>query len=138
MSCQQKPAVLGSEKDLMTTLEYFNTAFAEGDLDYLDKHTTDDYRHTNSSSKAFGKEAWFNYLKTRKKDLTNGVLMVENYEMTEIEVQLHSNSAFVTGVVHTKGNHYSEAFDRKLRVSHYWVFEEGVWKRAGFHDTLIE
>ncbi len=128
----------GTEEDLLTTLNKFNTAFAEGDLDFLDRHTTSNYQHTNNSNKAFGKTAWFEYLASRKEDLDNGVLRLERYAMSEIDVQLYQNSALITGLVYTKGNHYSEAFDRQLRVTHLWVFQEGTWKRAGFHDTPVD
>ncbi|OEK02137.1 hypothetical protein BFP97_11655 [Roseivirga sp. 4D4] len=137
LGCQQT-LEKGTEKDLMTTLDKFNLAFAEGDLDFLDRHTTSDYRHTNNSNKAFGKTSWFEYLTSRKEDLNNGVLNLQRYEMSEIEVQLYENSAVITGLIYTKGNHYSEAFDRQLRVTHLWVFQEGIWKRAAFHDTPIE
>lgn len=137
LGCEHKTEN-GTEEELLVTLDKFNTAFAEGDLDFLDRHTTSDYRHTNNSNKAIGKAAWFEYLTSRKEDLKNGVLKLERYEMSEIEVQLYKNAALITGLVHTKGNHYSETFDRQLRVSHLWVFQEGSWKRAGFHDTPME
>jgi len=137
LGCQQNME-RGTEKDLLTTLDKFNTAFAEGDLDFLDRHTTSDYRHTNNSNRAFDKTAWFEYLASRKEDLDNGILKLERYEMSEINVQIYQNSALITGLVHTKGNHYSEVFDRKLRVTHLWVFQEGIWKRAGFHDTPVK
>lgn len=127
-----------SNEELSETLSKFNKAFETGDLDYLDQHTKDTYLHTNGSSKSFDKTAWFNYLKNRSADIKSGKIKMELYEMTEISMQQYGNSALVTGKVRTKGINNSEPFDRELRVTHYWVLEEGLWKRAGFHDTRIK
>lgn len=129
---------IGSKEGLLSTLTQFNTAFAQGDLEFLDKHTTDNYRHTNSAGKAFEKDAWFNYLKNRKEDLESGALKIEAYELSEVDVQMHEDAAIITGKILTKGLNKEIAFQRFIRVSHFWVFEEGSWKRAGFHDTRIE
>ncbi len=137
-SCQSTKHTEGSLEELKSTLSSFNEAFSSGDLEYLDKHTTNNYTHTNSSSKAFGKASWFKYLRGRKSNIENGTLIMEKYEMSETDIQLYTNSAIITGKVLTKGINNQEPFERSLRVTHYWVFEEGLWKRAGFHDTRIE
>ncbi len=122
----------------MKAVERFNTAFETGDLSTLDEMTTDDYTHTNGSSKAFGKESWFNYLRNRTAELQNGQLAISVYSFTEVETTMYDQSAMVTGVVSVSGTRNGESFSNKLRVTNFWVVRDGNWKRAGFHDTRIE
>lgn len=136
VACDGQPE--NSVDQLKSTLELFNRAFAETDLETLDKHTSENYRHTNGNSIAFDKRSWFNYLKKRKADIDAGVLTMEKYEMSEIDIQVNGNSAVITGKILTKGKNKGEPFERELRVTHTWVLLNGVWKRAGFHDTRIK
>lgn len=138
MACEPSQDASDHLDQLKSTLDRFNQAFAKADLETLDRHTPENYRHTNGNSAAFGKESWFNYLKKRKADIDSGVLVMEKYEMSEIDIQLHGNSAVITGKVLTKGVNKGEAFERQLRVSHFWILVDGIWKRAGFHDTRID
>ena len=124
-------------QQLEATIEIFNAAFAEGNLAVLDSLTTDNYIHTNSSDRAFSKERWFNYLESRSKDLASGQLKIDQYQLLEKEIQLHDKSAIVTGLVITSGFSKGNEFSRQIRVSNYWVKEDEVWKRAGFHDTRL-
>lgn len=125
-------------KSLEATIDIFNTAFQEGNLKILDSLTTDNYMHTNGSDRAFSKERWFNYLENRSKDLSSGLLKVDKYQLLEKEVQMHNQSAIVTGLIITAGFSQGVEFSRQIRVSNLWIKENDTWKRAGFHDTNIQ
>lgn len=135
-SCQ--PQTTPNPDELIASIEKFNTAFAQGNLMTLDSLTTKNYLHTNSSSQVIGKTDWFNYLEKRKERLKSGDLTVLDYALDQTKIEYHGSSAIVTGRVTvvtkdsmgTKENHY--------RITNLWVFEEGRWKRAGFHDGKIE
>ena len=116
----------------------FNNAFREGDLQALDSLTTDDYLHTNGNNRAFDKESWFNYLEGRSKQLSLGTLEITEYELIESEIKLHGSSAIVTGLVITAGRRDGETFTRQFRISNVWVKQDGIWKRAAFHDTPVK
>ncbi|MEM9648546.1 MAG: nuclear transport factor 2 family protein, partial [Bacteroidota bacterium] len=83
----------------LVALNQFNRAFQNGDVDTLDSMITSNYVHTNGSSKSFGKEAWIGYLKKRSAEIKEGNLEVFQYEMDEMELVFHGNSAIVTGRV---------------------------------------
>ena len=125
-------------EDLTQSLISFNNAFREGNLQVLDSLTTADYQHTNGNSKAFGKESWFNYLENRSNQLAQGALEISEYELIETDITLHGTSGIVTGLIITAGKLEGEPFVRQIRVSNVWVKEEGIWKRAAFHDTPLE
>jgi len=123
---------------LNQSLRAFNQAFRDGNLQVLDSLTTEDYIHTNGNSKAFGKTSWFSYLEKRSQQINAGTLIINEYELIENEVRLYGTSAFITGMIITAGSNEGKPFTRQLRVSNFWVKDEGIWKRAAFHDTSIK
>ncbi len=136
VNCQQKPSSKSDE--LIPTIEKFNSAFAKGNLEVLDSMTTENYLHTNSSSRVIGKTDWFNYLKKRKQKLASGALKVLAYDLEEIKIEHHGNTAIVTGKVKVVTKDSTATKTNQYRITNLWVYEDGSWKRAGFHDGRIE
>ncbi|WP_422858960.1 nuclear transport factor 2 family protein [Flagellimonas sp. S174] len=122
----------------MASIEKFNKAFSEGDLNVLDSMTTANYLHTNSSSEVIGKKDWFNYLEKRSKRLQSGEIEVLDYKLDETKVEYHGNSAIVTGKVTVKVKDSLGSKENQYRITNLWVYENGTWKRAGFHDGKIK
>ena len=125
-------------KDLEKSIKAFNTAFAEGNLAILDSMTTTNYLHTNSSSKVIGKTDWFNYLEKRSARLESGEITVLGYELDQTKIEYHGPSAIVTGRVTVVVQDNLGTKENQYRVTNIWVFENGSWKRAGFHDGKIQ
>ncbi len=128
-----------SDKEkLYTAIEVFNKAFQSGDVQTLNSMITSDYVHTNGSSKSIDGASWINYLEKRSGSIARGKLEVTAYEMDEMEVIFYGDMALVTGrvIVNNKGG--QGATKNKYRVTHVWVNESRVWKRAGFHDGKIK
>ncbi|TQV81062.1 nuclear transport factor 2 family protein [Aliikangiella coralliicola] len=123
------------EKLLRSAIEKFSSAFVKADLKILDKMLTDNYVHTNSGSKPFGKQAWLGWLKTRKQELDNGLLKYDFYKTEELKVYFHGDSAVVTGRNIASGVKGKEPFNIDIRFTHFWVKIEDSWKRAAFHDA---
>nr|WP_298994462.1 nuclear transport factor 2 family protein [uncultured Allomuricauda sp.] len=136
LGCEPKNSV--DQDALMTSIEKFNKAFSEGDLNILDSMTTTNYLHTNSSSKVIGKKDWFNYLEKRSKRLQSGEIEVLDYKLDETKVEYHGNSAIVTGKVTVKVKDSLGSKENQYRITNLWVYENGTWKRAGFHDGKIK
>ena len=137
LSCTTAEHPEESRKELIEKMNAFNIAFKEGAVDQLALMITDNYQHTNGSSKAIGREAWLNYLLKRKKELENGGLTVNDYEMQETQVQIFGKTALVNTKIHVSGTKKGEAFENEYRVTNVWVKEGSEWKRAGFHDGKI-
>jgi len=130
---------LSAEKEkLIERVEDFNTAFKDGEIEELEAMITNNYLHTNSSSKSIRKNEWFSYLKKRKKELTSGNLTVNNYEMSETEVEIYNDMAIVTAKISFSTIKSDEQKENEFRITTIWVNDEGIWKRAGFHDTRIK
>ncbi len=139
---EQKPNNDSNNGDQKTSLNAalaaFNIAFSTGDLVVLDSMVVDTYKHTNGTSKAINKEAWFDYLRKRRKDLDTGKLVVLDYKMYEKEVEFHENSAIVSAKVVVKSNVGGEVRENEYRVTNVWVYTTDQWKRVAFHDTKIK
>ncbi|EZH73026.1 hypothetical protein ATO12_18595 [Aquimarina atlantica] len=129
---------ISDKLELARTITMFNTAFKEGNITKLENLITDNYLHTNGTSKSIGKTAWLKYLKNRKKDIDNGNLIITRYEMKETQLELYNNFAIVTAKIITSDIRDGKPKESQYRVSHVWVKDSNLWKRAGFHDSKIE
>lgn len=129
----------GQKQDaLLETIKTFNNAFKTGDLSTLNSMITDNYMHTNGSSKAIDKETWINYLRKREKDINSGELEVLHYNMEETKIEFYDNVAIVTAKVIAKNKTREEIKTNEYRVTNIWIYESGTWKRGGFHDGKID
>ena len=123
---------------LLRAIDLFNLYFKKADANELDALLTDRYMHTNGSSAPYTKEVWLNYIRSRKSKLDTKALVISDYGMTDITLTFYDQVALVNGVVFSKGEENGTSFDKKFRVTHLWVLKNDQWKRAGFHDGLIE
>lgn len=136
--CHCKNQTSTHQEELELTINKFNNAFAEGDLAVLDSLTTENYLHTNNSSKVIGKSDWFNYLKKRNERLQSGELVVLDYALEQTKIEIHGSSAIITGMVTVITKDSIGTTKNQYRITNLWVYENHRWKRAGFHDGKIE
>ncbi|MBQ4822437.1 nuclear transport factor 2 family protein [Aquimarina sp. MMG016] len=129
---------LATKESLLKTIEKFNTAFNTGDIKTLESMVTDNYLHTNSNSESIRKEDWFNYLHKRKKDIDSGILSVSSYNMDQTKVEIYNNTAIITARISVSSITSGKVKENQYRVTNIWVFQQGKWKRAGFHDGKIK
>lgn len=129
---------LATKESLLKTIDKFNTAFNTGDVKTLESMVTDNYLHTNSNSESIRKEDWFNYLRKRKKDIDSGILSVSSYNMDQTRVEIYNSTAIVTARISVSSITSGEVKENQYRVTNIWVFQQGKWKRAGFHDGKIK
>lgn len=137
-SCQEKQNTNASNESLLKAIENFNQAFQVSDINTLESMITDNYIHSNGNSKAIGKEVWLNYLKKRNADIEAGILKVTNYKMAETEIERYNDSAILTAKISIESTRNNEVQTNEYRVTNIWVYQNGQWKRAGFHDGKIK
>ena len=125
------------KENLIKSIEEFNSAFVDGNVEILESLITDNYLHTNSSSRVIRKDDWLEYLKKRKNELEGGELIITNYLMDETEVEFYNNMAIVTGKISYSTVNQKERKENEIRITNIWIKEAGLWKRAGFHDSRI-
>lgn len=127
-----------SKEKLLVALQKFNTAFQQGDTKTLDAMITDSYVHTNGTSQAIHKSNWLGYLEKRTERMANGELEVLHYEMGDLGFVHYKDFTIVTGRVLVTNRISQDTVENQYRVTHLWINENGVWKRAGFHDGKIK
>lgn len=125
-------------EQLAPTVEKFNEAYVQGDTLLLANMITENYVHTNSSWKSFGKEKWLSYMKNRREKLDDGTIEMIAYTMDEYAVEFFEHTAIVTARINNKGIEDGMPYEKSFRVTNLWIYKDGNWKRAAFHDTSIE
>jgi hypothetical protein len=140
LACETEPQKSKEEQrqELITTIDKFNTAFANSEISVLESMITDNYRHTNGTYEAIDKETWLQYLKKRQQEIETGILTINSYEMSQLNVEFHDNTAITTAKVITSITKNHELAKNEYRVTNIWVYKNGTWKRAGFHDGKIQ
>lgn len=133
--CQPRPA--GSIHQLKARIYQFNLAFEKGEADILAQMITDRYIHTNGASEAINKDSWLTYLKKREAEIKFGHLQVLAYQMDAMQIELYDQTAIVTGKVLVTEKREITVTQKSYYVTHVWVVEDGMWKRAGFHDGKV-
>ena len=129
----------GDEREeLRSRIALFNSAFQNGEIEQLELMITDHYLHTNGGSQSIRKKDWMAYLKKRKEEISSGDLVVDNYKMDEVQMEFYQDLAIVTAKISFTSTRNGEGKENEMRVTNVWIKEEGVWKRAAFHDTRIE
>ena len=126
-----------TEKSLLEAIQEFNKAFQEGNVEKLSYMITEDYMHTNSSSKSFGRERWLNFLQGRQEEIASGQLIVSEYVMDQVEIKVYGNTGILTARMKESSEYNGEKQYSEVRITNLWVNEGGKWKRAGFHDNKI-
>ena len=139
ISCTDSKEVseVNLETSLLETIDHFNHAFEKGNLSAIDTLVTENYINTNGHSKPIGKEDWFKYLRKRTLDLNSGDLEIISYEMTDTKIEITGNVAVVSGKIKVSSKTEQTIKNNIYSVTTIWIFENGLWKRAGFHDTKV-
>lgn len=126
------------EEKLLKSIEKFNKAFQNGNVAVLESMITENYLHTNGNSKSIGKKDWLDYLSKRENEIKSGNLEVIDYKLDETEIEFYRNTAIVTGKVVVLNKENGRIQKSEYRITNIWVNENGIWKRAGFHDGKIK
>ncbi|MDX1938971.1 MAG: nuclear transport factor 2 family protein [Saprospiraceae bacterium] len=140
LSAQLPPDVNIHDKEVQVrqALEAFSKAFVIADTTQLSGMLTENYLHSNNGGVPIGKKIWLQYVQSRKAALLAGTLRIDTYQNEEIIIKIYNNTAIVNGLNIAKGIQDSKFFATKIRFTHTWVQEDGIWKRASFHDSVIE
>ena len=127
----------GAEQ-LRQAIHDFEAAFARADVATLDTMITASYLHTTDNLPPIGKEEWLEKVRSKKEQIDKGLLAIDDYEMLDVKVRLYGQAAVVSNRIVVHGLENRAPFDAAYRTSQFWVVEEGRWKRAGFHDAVID
>jgi ketosteroid isomerase-like protein len=128
----------GRRAEVLAAVEAFAEAFRLADADRLAGMLAPGYLHTNTGGGLVERDAWLEYVRSRRLELDSGALALTLYENRDLDVRLHGDSlAIVTGVNLSAGTRDGSPFELVLRFTQVWVRTPDGWRRAAFHDTAV-
>ncbi|MBO6524228.1 MAG: nuclear transport factor 2 family protein [Balneolaceae bacterium] len=135
LSCIKQP----DQQLIAQRIQEFDTAYKTGDVEKLDEMISFDYLHTNPSGNIVTRENWLNWNISRARAIESGELVISAYETSELNIRIKNQYTVVaSGVNYASGTDKGEPFETKVRFTHVWVLEDGLWKRAVFHDSYLD
>lgn len=128
----------GEEHEVREAVSAFGQAYAAADVEALRELLSNDYIHVNGSSgNVLDRETWLDWISRRRGDLDAGRLVVEEYEVGDIEIRIHGETAVVVGSVVSRERRNGEEVENRLRFTNVWIRGEAGWRRAAFHDSSL-
>ena len=122
--------------EVRAVVKAFGLAYAKADISNLESSLTNDYVHVNGGSgKVLGRDDWLKWMEFRRAEIEKGILIVEDYRIEDIEISLNGNAATVVGRVVSSVKRDGVLKTSEIRFSNTWLYREGVWRRASFHDS---
>jgi len=121
-------AVADAKQEVLQAEEDRNQALQKGDADALAKLYTDDLIYTNALGITLTKEQHLADIRSRKLKLTA-------FKHTNVEVRVHGNTGFVTGVSTSMVNFHGNVSDSPRKFLNVYVKENGAWKCAVHYET---
>ena len=134
----ESAGAVNSEAEVRAAVVLFGDAFVEADISILEDLLEENYIHINGSSgNVLDRDEWLRWVESRREELESGVLVVADYRIEELAIEIHGKAAVVVGVAVSKGTRHGVPNDSQVRFTNVWVHREGAWRRAAFHDTPL-
>ena len=127
-----------TQHEVQVALDAFSRAYRDADAGRLSAMLTDRYVHSNSGGPVIRKPAWLDYVRSRRKLLDEGALVVSEYENENVVIETYGDAAVVHGLNVSKGTDKGKPFAKRIVFTHTWVRDGGTWKRASFHDSKVK
>ncbi len=128
----------GRDREVRDAVAAFGQALHEADVHTIQSLLTEQYLHVNGASgSVLDRETWLGWIASRRRELDDGVLTIDRYAVSDVDVDMFGSVALVTGAVHAEGRRNGEGFDSRIRFPHVWTRRGGVWRRAAFHDLPV-
>ena len=126
------------EAAVRAAVDAFGEAFVAADTERLDAMLVGDYVHVNGGSgNLVDRASWLSWVASRKGELESGRLVVDTYAVEDVAVVIHGHTAIVTGIVRSTTTRDGESRTSNLRFTNVWLEQDGVWRRAAFHDSAL-
>ena len=129
---------MNPETQIRAALASFATAFIEADIPTLEGLLEERYIHINGGSgNVLNRDEWLRWVESRRVKLESGALVISDYWIEYVEVEVHGEAAAVTGVAIAKGSRDGIPYDSQVRFTNLWVHRGDSWRRAAFHDSPL-
>lgn len=131
-----REAILKSE--LLEILEKFSIAYSQANIAVLDSMIADEYFHTNTNGGTVTREQWLQWNRSRAISLANGEIKISDYRNEDVQIKILSPTlAIITGINRFTRERDGTVEALRIRYSHVWTKQSGIWQRQLFHDSRI-
>ena len=129
-------SVIDNEKDLRAAIDAFGKAFVAADVSTLQTYLANDYIHVNGTSgSVLNKQQWLGWVESRHPKIKDGSIIINEYEIEDLMIRFHGDSAVVVGIVKTSINDHGNTHSSEIRFTNLWIYQDEKWLRAAFHDS---
>ena len=128
-------SIENARANVVAAVHRFADAFRSGDVPTVDALLHERYVHTNGANKSTDRRAWVAWFTSRSQKIKNGELAVLEYDMSDLDVEVVSDVAVVTGLVQSTTQTSGATEHSRIRFTNVWVCGAGQWKRLAFHDA---
>jgi ketosteroid isomerase-like protein len=109
--------------ELASALDSYNRSTIAKDTTSLAELVTDDYMLVNSDGSVQGKSSYLADFKMPGFD-------IEPYRLENPLYRVQIDSALTSGTMHLKWSQDGQRHARRLRITHFWMHENGKWQIA--------
>jgi ketosteroid isomerase-like protein len=106
-------------------------AYVKGDLDFLEKHMSEDYVGTFPDGTVLDKKGEIEAVKS-------GIVKITQMKPKEMIVRIYSNAAVITGQSHIEAVVSGQAMSADFRFTDVWIAQKGGWRAVASQVTRIE
>lgn len=121
-------ALADMSSEVLRAEEGRNQALEKGDADTLAKLYTEDLIYTNALGLTLTKQQHLADIRSRKLQLTT-------LKHSDVQVRVHGNTGFVTGISTSMVNFHGSTSDSARKFLNVYVKENGVWRCAVHFET---
>ena len=126
-----RPAEPSAIEDQIKTLERERQdAFLRGDIDFLDRQTSENYTTINGSG-ALSTRTQF------MQNLRDGITVVKSYELSDLQARVFGNVAVLTGIYRDFSSVRGQDRQVNVRFTRIFVNERGTWRAAAYQQTPL-
>jgi ketosteroid isomerase-like protein len=106
-------------------------AYAKGDLEFLEKHMSEDYVGTFPDGTVLDKKGEIEAVKS-------GAVKIAEMTPKEMAVRIYGNAAVITGQSHIEAVVGGQAMSSDFRFTDVWIAQDGSWRAVASQVTRIE
>jgi ketosteroid isomerase-like protein len=106
-------------------------AYVNGDLDFLEKHMSEDYVGTFPDGSVLDRKGEIEAVKS-------GAVTISEMTPKQMNVRVYGNSAVITGQSHIEAVVAGQPMSADFRFTDVWIVQGGSWRAVASQVTRIE
>ena len=119
-------AAVSPEEELMELEKAWAAAYVAADVKMLERLEADEWICTTAKGEVFNKADDI-------REVADGSFKATSFEMSDLKVQVHGDTAIVTGRQTEKATYKGEDVSAVHRITDVWLFRDGRWQAIASH-----